>query len=172
VGLIIAKGGSKRLPGKNRLDFRGKPMFLWNVEKCLKIFSRTFVSSDNDWILSEAENAGAIPIKRPAELCGETPNITVYQHALTFMNGVDGIVAVQANSPTIKSKLIMEAKRFLEVGTQEVMTSHPNGDIYGSIWAISSKKLKEYKDPYNPQPDFKIIDYSCDIHTLKDLESL
>jgi CMP-N-acetylneuraminic acid synthetase len=143
-------------------------MFLWNVEKCLKIFSRTYVSSDDDWILSEAENAGAIPIKRPIELCGDTPNIPVYQHALTFMNGVDGIVAVQANSPTIKSKLIMEAKRFLEAGAQEIMTSHPNGDIYGSVWAISSKKLKEYKDPYNPKPDILLCDPSIDVHDIND----
>ena len=51
VGLILAQGKSKRLEGKNRLLFKGKPMFLWNVEKCLKIFSRVYVSSDDDWIL-------------------------------------------------------------------------------------------------------------------------
>ncbi len=169
VGLIIAKGGSKRLPGKNRIDFRGKSMFLWNVEKCLKIFSRTFVSSDDDWILDEAEEIGAIPIKRPIELCGDTPNIEVYKHAMKFMNGVDGIVAVQANSPTIRSKLIMEAKQLLEMGAQEIMTSHPDGTIYGSIWALSIKRLKHYDYPYHPKPQVLIKDFSIDIHTDEDL---
>ena len=168
VALIIAKGKSKRLPEKNRKEFRGKPMFLWNVEKCLKIFSRTYVSSDDDWILSEAENAGAIPIKRGEELCGDIPNITVYQHALTFMNGVDGIVAVQANSPTVKSKLIMEGKRYLEIGVQEVLTSHPDGEKYGSIWGLSTKRLENYPDPYNPNPDIWIKDWSVDIDTMED----
>jgi len=121
-------------------------MFIWNVEKCLKIFSRVYVSSDDDWILSEAENIGAIPIKRGEELCGDVPNIPVYQHALTFMNGVDGIIAVQANSPTIKSKLIMEAKRYMEIGVQEVLTFHPDGTKYGSIWGLSTKRLKEYEE--------------------------
>ena len=110
-GLIIAKGNSRRFPNKNIADFKGKPMFQWNLEKCLKIFSRTYVSSDNKYILELSEELGAIPITRPQELCGETSNIKVYQHAITFMNGVDGIVAVQANSPTIKSKIIQNAKK-------------------------------------------------------------
>src|SRR4030042_3528083 len=155
-GLIIAKGGSQRLPGKNRINFKGKPMFLWNVEKCLRIFSRTYVSSDDKFILEEAENAGAIPIKRPVELCGDTPNILVYQHAIKFMNGVDGIVAVQVNNPTLKSKLRQEAKKFLELGFKEIMTSHFDGTIYGSIWALSTDRLKNYKDPYNPKPEILI----------------
>ncbi len=143
-------------------------MFLWNVEKCLKIFSRTFVSSDDDWILDEAEETGAIPIKRPIELCGDAPNIEVYKHAMKFMNGVDGIVAVQANSPTIRSKLIMEAKQLLEMGAQEIMTSHPDGTIYGSIWGLSYKRLKNYGDPYHPKPQILIKDFSIDIHNDDD----
>ncbi|OFW54469.1 MAG: hypothetical protein A2163_07180 [Actinobacteria bacterium RBG_13_35_12] len=144
-------------------------MFLWNVEKCLRIFSRTYVSSDDKFILEEAENAGAIPIKRPVELCGDTPNILVYQHAIKFMNGVDGIVAVQVNSPTVKSKLIQEAKKFLELGFKEIMTSHSDGTIYGSIWALSTDRLKNYKDPYNPKPEILIKDWSTDIHCNQDL---
>jgi CMP-N-acetylneuraminic acid synthetase len=168
VGLVIAKGESKRMPQKNRRLFNGKPMFLWNVEKCVKIFSRTFVSSDDDFILEETENAGAIPIKRPTELCGDTPNIEVYQHALQFMNGVDGLICVQANSPTISSKLILQAKSLLEQGFQEVMTCHLDGTIYGSIWALSTDRLLNYGDPYNPKPDYLIRDTSIDIHNNED----
>jgi pseudaminic acid cytidylyltransferase len=170
VGLILAKGQSKRLPGKNRIPFRGVPLFLVNTEKCLKVFPRVYVSSEDPWILGEAEDAGAIPIKRPIELCGDTPNIPVYQHALQFMNGVDGIVAVQANSPTVKSGLILKAKRFIEIGFQEVLTSHPDGSKYGSIWALSRKRLEKYPDPYNPKPDIWIKDWSIDIHNMEDLQ--
>jgi CMP-2-keto-3-deoxyoctulosonic acid synthetase len=144
-------------------------MFLWNVEKCLKIFSRTFVSSDDDWILEEAENVGAIPIKRPIELCGDTPNIPVYKHALQFMNGVDGIVAVQANSPTIDSRLIIKAKQLLEMGFLEIMTQHENGKIYGSVWALERNRLLSYVNPYNPKPEYLIRDKSIDVHTREDL---
>jgi hypothetical protein len=144
-------------------------MFLWNVEKCLKIFSRTYVSSDDKFILEEAENAGAIPIKRPKELCGNVPNIPVYLHALEYMNGVDGIVAVQANSPTVKSKLIQEAKRFLEIGVKEVMTKYPDGGIYGSVWGLSSNRLRNYGDPFKHKPEVLLTDWSVDVHLAEDL---
>ena len=126
------------------------------------------MSSDDPWILDEAEWAGAIPIKRGEELCGETPNIPVYQHALGYMNGVDGIVAVQSNSPNINSKLIETAKELLEKGYKEIMTMHPDGKIYGSIWAIERRKLEGYKDFYNPKPDVLILDTSEDIHNDED----
>jgi len=168
AGLIIAKGSSKRLPQKNRLDLNGKPMFMWNVQKLLRIAPRVYVSSDDHWILDEAEWAGAIPIKRPSELCGDTPNIPVYQHALQFMNGVSGIIAVQANSPTIDSKLIETARELLDRGYNEIMTMHEDRSIYGSIWALSRNRLKTYSDPYNPKPDVLLLDTSIDVHTSED----
>lgn len=170
MGLIIAKGKSKRLEGKNRADFNGKPMFLWNVEKCLNIFSRVYVSSDDHWILEEAENAGAIPIKRGEELCGEVPNVDVYKHALQFMNGIDAIVAVQANSPNVNSKLIQTFKYYIERGVNEIITCHRDGKIYGSIWGMTRDRLLTYKDPYNPSAEVILYDPCEDIHTIKDLE--
>jgi len=146
-------------------------MFQWNVEKCLNIFSRTYVSSDSKYILDLAEELGAIPILRPEELCGDAPNIEVYKHALQFMNGVDGIVAVQANSPTINSKIIQNAKHLLETGVNEVITCNEDKTIYGSVWGLSRKKLEQYGDPYNPNPDIKLVDNSTDIHCLADIIS-
>lgn len=146
-------------------------MFLVNTKKCLKIFSRTFVSSDDDWILDRAEEVGAIPIKRPQELCGDTPNIPVYRHALQFMNGVDNIVAIQVNSPTLDTRLIYNVKSIIEkYRFNEIMTCHEDYSIYGSIWALSRKRLLEYKNFYNPKPDILLLDTSVDIHTKSDLE--
>ena len=145
-------------------------MYLVNTKKCLRIFSRVYVSSDNDWILEGAEDCGAIPIKRPPKLCGEVPNIPVYQHALQFMNGVDNVVCVQVNSPTVDSRLIEITKELLEKGFEEVMTMHEDRSIYGSIWAIKANKLRNYGDPYKPQPNILLLDRSTDIHTEEDLQ--
>ena len=172
-GLIIAKSDSKRLKNKNAKNFLGKPMFLWNVEKCVGIFEKTYVSSDSDAILKLAKKAGAIPIKRPKELCGNTPNIPVYQHCWEQMGKPDGIVAVQANSPAIDRRLIILAMRLLEFGNQEIMTCHLNYDIYGSIWALTKERLFVYETDYefrHPCPDILILDPSEDIHTLKDFK--
>ena len=167
--LIIAKGESKRLYNKNKRDFNGKPMFVWNLEKCNKLFEKVFVSSEDKEILEIAKSYGAIPIKRPEKLC-EGPNIPVYQHAQRKMKA-DIIVAVQANSPTINIMTIAEVNILMVAGFHETMTSHENGKIYGSVWAMTKDRLKHYPDPYNPKPERLIIDTSIDIHTLEDLEN-
>lgn len=170
AGLILAKRHSKRLTDKNILPFNGEPMFLTNVRKCLKLFDRVYVSSDDLEILENALKIGAIPIKRPKKLCGDTPNIPVYQHAIKQMT-CDAFVAVQANSPTIKEGLIKEVKHLIERGWNEVMTCNPDYSIYGSLWGLSKKKLLEYGDPYKPKPYILIRDTSIDIHNKKDYEN-
>ena len=170
VGLIIAKKDSSRLKNKNWRDYKGKPMFQWNLEKCLRIFDRTYISSDYNLILDTSKKLGAIPIKRPPELL-ETPNIPVYQHAMKQMEGVDIIVAVQANSPDINENLISDAKHLMGYGFYEIMTCHQNRKIYGSIWAINTKLLKKYPKNriYFPQPELLLVDKSKDIHLEEDL---
>ena len=172
VGLILAKKGSKRLENKNFKEFLGKPMFVWNLERMLKIFNKVYVSSDYEFILETAKKMGAIAINRPDELCGDVPNIPVYQHALPFMDSPDIIVAVQANSPTIEESLIKKAKSIIEnYGFNELMTCHKDYKIYGSIWAITVEKLKNYGDPFKPNPEVLLLDESIDIHTQEDFNS-
>jgi CMP-2-keto-3-deoxyoctulosonic acid synthetase len=167
--LILAKLKSDRLPYKNLIDFKGKPMFLWNTEKCLGIFEKTYVSSDSTYILNLAESAGAIPIVRPEELCGNTPNMPSYRHAQKTMKA-DIIIAVQANSPTLEEGLIEMTREIMMTGCPELMTCHKDYSIYGSIWALTKERLKNYKDPYKNKPDVLIIDNSIDIHTISDLK--
>lgn len=146
-------------------------MFLVNVKKCLKIFDKVYVSSDSLKILKQAEEVGAIGILRGEELCGDVPNIPVYQHAWKHMHDpkkIEGIVAVQANSPTIDSSIIKTIKRMMQEGKEEVMTCDEDKKIYGSVWAIATKKLKVYGDPYKPMPDLLIVDPSVDIHDILD----
>jgi len=148
--------------------FRGKPMFLWNVEKCLNSKREVYVSSDYDHILALAADAGAIPIKRPRAM-SESPNIYVYRHAQKTMKA-DIIIAVQANSPTISPTLIGLAEKIMMIGCQELKTCHPDYSDYGSIWAMTSERLRDYKDPYKAQPDVLLVDESVDIHTYADLQ--
>lgn len=166
VALLLAKSKSNRLPIKNTLDFGGRPMFLVNLEKCLKIFDEVYVSSDSQWILDQAEANGGIPILRGEDLCGDTPNIPVYQHAVEHMKDVDSIVAVQVNSPTVDLNVIALVKHLVgNLLIDEVMTCHSDRSIYGSVWGLSVGKLKNYGDPYEPSPDVLVRDRSIDIHT-------
>ena len=171
VGLIIAKKNSNRLKNKNFLDFDGKPMFVWNLEKMLKIFNKVYVSSDYDFILEISKHLGAIPIKRPVELCGDVPSVLVFKHAFEFMDNPDIIVSVQANSPTVNESLIERAKELMEKYLyNELATCHSDLRPYYSVWGIAREKLLNYKDPINRTPDIFLVDNSVDIHTKEDFE--
>ena len=170
VALILAKSESTRLPNKNTLDFHGEPMFLTNVRKCVELFDKVYVSSDSQEILKMARNIGARGIRRPSSLCGNTPNIDVYRHAVGQMKGIQGIVAVQANSPTVPIKLISDIGEMTMMGYNEIMTCHPDRSLYGSVWAMTADRLANYGDPYKPTPEVLIVDKSIDIHTKEDLE--
>ena len=177
VGLVIAKGHSRRLEHKNHRDFFGKPMFMWAVEKSLKVFNETYISSDLDSILEEAQKAGAIPIKRPAELC--TPgvmNVPVYQHAMPHMGNPDIMIAPKVDSPTTDIEIIKRIKDLMErYGYDEIMTAYPvkgyadKCAVYGSVWAIRKEKLAVYEDPMMPTPKVLVVDPAIDINTPEDL---
>lgn len=168
TGLMLVQEKSQRLKNKNWRVYKGKPMFQWNLEKCLLVFNKVYISSNSDRIIEKAENMGAIGIKRPQELCGDTPNIPCYQHAMEKMMS-DAFVAVQANSPECGIRLIKYAKDLLQIGHEEVKSCHADGKDYGSIWGMTAERLKNYKDPYKPEPSFWIKDFSTDIHTIEDL---
>jgi CMP-N-acetylneuraminic acid synthetase len=144
-------------------------MFIINVEKCKKIFKKVYVSSDSDDILKQAVQAGAIPIKRGTELCGDTPNIPVYRYCVRVIPERFGAIdAVQANSPSIDPQVIKTCKTLIEAEQDEVMTCHEDRTIYGSVWAIRRRRLSYYRDFYNPIPGVLVVDTSTDIHTLDD----
>lgn len=164
---MLVKKESQRLKNKNWRYYRGKPMFVWNLEKCLMVFDEVFVSSDDDKILDKVEEMGAIGIKRPDNLL-EATNIDCYKHAVKFMD-CDAFVAVQANSPELATRKIKFAKDLLQLGHEEVKTCHIDRTDYGSIWGMTIEKLKHYPDPLHALPSDWIIDPSINIHTIEDI---
>lgn len=171
IGVILAKSDSKRLPGKNMKMFHGKPMFVWNMEKCLQIFERTVVSSDSEKTLKIAKDAGAIIHRRTWRLCGDQPNMKVYQDIIAKIP-CKGIVAVQANSPTVSLKNILMGKNLLEWGIGEAITKHRNGKFYGSVWSLARKTIEKYtpSEMWEAHPDVAYYCDSIDIHTKADFE--
>ena len=70
IAIITARGGSKRIPHKNRKEFCGKPIIEYSIEaaKQAEIFDTVMVSTDDDKIAEIAKNAGAeVPFMRSAE---------------------------------------------------------------------------------------------------------
>jgi len=61
IAIIPARGGSKRIPGKNIRPFHGKPVIAWSIEAALKcgLFSDVMVSTDDEEIAEVAKSFGA-----------------------------------------------------------------------------------------------------------------
>lgn len=67
IAIIPARGGSKRIPRKNIIDFDGKPMIAWTIEAALnsQCFDRVLVSTDSDEIAEVSIASGAsVPFLR------------------------------------------------------------------------------------------------------------
>lgn len=74
ICIIPARGGSKRIPRKNLIDFNGKPMIAWPIVTALEcgIFSQVLVSTDDSEIAGIARDYGAeVPFVRDAALADD-----------------------------------------------------------------------------------------------------
>ena len=66
IAIIPARGGSKRLPGKNILDLAGKPLIAWTIEAALnsKYIDKIVVSTDDEKILDISSQYGVDIVKK------------------------------------------------------------------------------------------------------------
>jgi CMP-N,N'-diacetyllegionaminic acid synthase len=108
LGVIPARGGSKRLPRKNIIPVAGHPLIAHTIMAAQAASRLTdwLVTSDDDEIIEIARRYGApVPFKRPSELGGdEVRNIETVRHALEFMEQATGrpydiVVLLQPTCP-------------------------------------------------------------------------
>jgi CMP-N,N'-diacetyllegionaminic acid synthase len=107
LALVPARGGSKRLPGKNIRILGGKPMIFWSIDVAKEIaqICDILVSTDDPAIAALGVGAGAyVPWLRPKELASDTTSsVDVALHALDFYEAekgaVDGLLLLQPTSP-------------------------------------------------------------------------
>lgn len=107
LALITARGGSKRLPGKNIRVLGGKPLIVWSIDvaKDIAEICDILVSTDDSSIAAVSTAAGAlVPWLRPEYLATDTANsVDVALHALdwyeTEKGAVDGLLLLQPTSP-------------------------------------------------------------------------
>lgn len=87
VALIPARGGSKRLPRKNIIKFRDKPMIMHTIEAALssKVFDEVVVSTDDIEIIGLCSNIQGVKVlKRPSNLAGD--KVMVKDVCLDFLH--------------------------------------------------------------------------------------
>lgn len=107
LAVITARGGSKRLPGKNIRPLGGRPLIAWTIDAAqgLPDICDILVSTDDEEIARVARAAGAsVPWLRPTELSSDTAgSVDVCLHALDWYErehgAVDGLLLIQPTSP-------------------------------------------------------------------------
>ena len=104
LAVIPARGGSKRLTGKNIRNLLDKPLIAWTIEQSLisKYIDKVIVSTDDPKIAEVAQRFGAeVPFLRPESLSTDAADsISVLRHAMEFFNDeYDYIVLLQPTSP-------------------------------------------------------------------------
>lgn len=125
--LIPARGGSKRLPGKNLKLLAGKPLIAHTIEAALEAdLGLVVVSTDDPAIAQESRKFGAqVPFLRPPELASDTAlSIDVAIHCLSVLNGkYETIVFLQPTSPLRKVEDIIRAMSIYEEHQPEAVVS-------------------------------------------------
>ena len=93
VGFIFARGGSKRVPGKNIRLLAGKPLIAYAIEAAFQsqFINRVVVSTDDEKIAQVAQDFGAeVPFVRPKELAqNNSPEWLAWQHAIQTLKEQD-----------------------------------------------------------------------------------
>jgi CMP-N,N'-diacetyllegionaminic acid synthase len=107
IGVIHARGGSKRIPLKNIAPLNGRPLVSYLVEAACgsRHLRRVIVSTDHPEIQRVSREYGAeVPFTRPAHLAEDCPSEWVTQHAVEFVEAeesrkVDIVVTMQPTTP-------------------------------------------------------------------------
>lgn len=130
VAIIPARGGSKRLPRKNKLPLGGKPLIAWTIEAALMAgcFAEIVVSSDDDDILGIASQLGVSTHRRRAELA--TDSASTVEVMLDVMEWLQSLgrqyrtcVLLQPTSPLRTAADICGAVNLYGTGDGETVIS-------------------------------------------------
>jgi CMP-N,N'-diacetyllegionaminic acid synthase len=131
LAVIPARGGSKRIRGKNLVMLGGKPLLVHTVEAALGTpgIGRVLVSTDDAEIARVAEQFGAeVPSLRPPELARDkSPMLDVIQHAVTMAETanrwVEAVVLLQPTSPFRTAAQIAAAIECFEASGADTVTA-------------------------------------------------
>ncbi|MFD9812869.1 cytidylyltransferase domain-containing protein [Streptomyces sp. NPDC059080] len=140
VAVIPARGGSKGVPAKNLAAVGGVPLVARAVRACraARLITDVVVSTDDNGIAAAARGAGAVVVRRPGDLAGDTATseaavlhaMDAYEaeHAAT----VDAVLLVQCTSPFLTPEDVDGvAAAVVEGGADTALTVAP---FHGFVW--------------------------------------
>ena len=121
ICIIIARGGSKRIPKKNIKSFLGNPIISYSIKNAQdsKIFSDIIVSTDSIEIKAVAEKYGArVPFLRSKKNSDDfsTTSDVVNEVLINYISKYqkpDYVCCLYPTSPLLNYKVLIEAKNLI-----------------------------------------------------------
>jgi CMP-N,N'-diacetyllegionaminic acid synthase len=153
VGLIPARSGSERVPGKNVRPLGGHPLLAYAVATALQacVFQRVVCSTDSGKIAEVAQRYGAdVPFLRPPELATSTsPDIEWITYTLAELGEhYDLFAIVRATNPFRGPDTFVRGLRQLlatpeadSIRAVERAKQHP-----GKMWVVEGKTMRPLLD--------------------------
>ncbi|MGY2398097.1 acylneuraminate cytidylyltransferase family protein [Pseudomonas sp. SDO5271_S396] len=133
LAIVPARGGSKRLPGKNVKPLGGRPLIAWTLEaaKLSGEFHDIVVTTDDADIANAAQRCGGVVLyRRSAELSTDTA--TSYDVVMDALNQyeachgeVQGVMLLQPTSPFRTAESISRAVRLFAASGTPVVSVCP-----------------------------------------------
>ena len=164
IALIPARYGSKGIPLKNILKFKGKPLLAHSISYAKKslLIQDVIVSTDSEKFASISNEFGArVPFIRPENLSGdEVQDYPVVKHAVNFLeketkNKIDYIALLRPTSPLRPPNLIEKAYQILKnnkLGTSVRSVVPVNQHSYRQ-WFVNGDRMipaqENIFEPYN-----------------------
>ncbi len=146
ISIILARGGSKGILNKNIIDFCGKPLLLWTIDNCKDAgIQNIYVSSDDQDILSIAQDSGVETILRPNDISGDkATSESGWLHALNIIEdqkgAIDWVLAPQVTSPLRKAKDVSKGIELAKQGGYDSLFSCSiAGDLF--YWMYNNGKF-------------------------------
>lgn len=152
LAVIPARGGSKRLPRKNILNLRNKPLLEYSIQAALDcdLINNVVVTSEDPEICSIAAKTGVTIIKRPTELAGDNvSNEQVIKHTIEVFSAdnyfPEYLVLLQPTSP-LRTALHLEQclQQFINSGMKSVMSVCKVEHHPGKCIRINQSKAEPY----------------------------
>jgi len=140
LAVIPARSGSKRCPGKNLREYRGKPLIQWAIEAaiCSSYIDYLCLSSDDPKILA---TEGVETAKRPAWLATDKASSEgVLIHTLYTHQWADWVVLLQPTSP---QRTPQDIDLCIERATKGTgcITFNEHGAPNGAVYVARSEAL-------------------------------
>ncbi|MDG0816776.1 3-deoxy-manno-octulosonate cytidylyltransferase [Bdellovibrio svalbardensis] len=132
VGVIPARYGSTRFPGKPLVSLKGRPLIQWTIEgaKKSKLLTDLIVATDDERIKAAAEAVGAKVVMTDSDLPSGSDRI----HAAIKNIDCDIVVNIQGDEPLVTGELVDKLA--------QVFVNDPSMDMATLAHPISEEELQ------------------------------